>query len=65
MSDATLKAMRELVKRAVTDPLYQQAMQKADVEIDYRDAPEFAKFFEADYKRLGPAVAMLVREEKK
>jgi hypothetical protein len=57
--------MRELVRRAITDPLYQQAMQKADVEIDYRDTPEFVKFFQADYKRLGPAVAMLVLEEKK
>jgi tripartite-type tricarboxylate transporter receptor subunit TctC len=65
MPDATLKSMRELVRRAITDPLYQQAMQKADVEIDYRDTPEFVKFFQADYKRLGPAVAMLVREEKK
>jgi tripartite-type tricarboxylate transporter receptor subunit TctC len=65
MPDATLKSMRELVRHAITDPLYQQAMQKADVEIDYRDTPEFVKFFQADYKRLGPAVAMLVREEKK
>jgi tripartite-type tricarboxylate transporter receptor subunit TctC len=63
--DATFKAMRDLVRRAITDPLYQQAMQKADVEIDYRDTPEFVKFFQADYKRLGPAVAMLTREEKK
>ena len=65
MPDATSKSMRELVRRAITDPLYQQAMQKADVEIDYRDTPEFVKFFQADYKRLGPAVALLVREEKK
>jgi hypothetical protein len=57
--------MRELLRRAIIDPLYQQAMQKADVEIDYRDTPEFVKFFQADHKRLGPAVAMLVREEKK
>jgi tripartite-type tricarboxylate transporter receptor subunit TctC len=63
--DATFKAMRELVRKTINDPLYQQAMQKADVEIDYRDTPEFVKFFQADYKRLGPAVAMLVREEKK
>lgn len=63
--EPTLKAMRDLIRRAISDPLYQQAMQKANVEVDYRDTPEFVKFFQADYKRLGPAVAMLAKEEKK
>jgi len=63
--EPTLKAMRDLVRRAINDPLYQQAMQKADVEIDYRDTPDFVKFFQADYKRLGPAVERLAKEEKK
>ena len=63
--EPTLKAMRDLVRRAITDPLYQQAMQKADVEIDYRDTPDFIKFFQADMKRLGPVVAALAKEEKK
>jgi tripartite-type tricarboxylate transporter receptor subunit TctC len=63
--EPTFNAMRELVRKAIHDPTYQQAMQKSDVEVDYRDTPEFVKFFQADYKRLGPAVAMLVREEKK
>src|SRR5688572_30443703 len=44
--EATLNAMRDLVRRAVSDPMYQQAMQKANVEIDYRDTPEFIKFFQ-------------------
>ena len=63
--EQTLKAMRDLVRRAIADPLYQQAMQKANVEVDYRDTPEFVQFFNADYKRLGPVVAMLAKEEKK
>jgi tripartite-type tricarboxylate transporter receptor subunit TctC len=63
--EPTLNAMRDLVRRAINDPTYQQAMQKANVEIDYRDTPEFLKFFQADYKRLGPAVAAIAREEKK
>ncbi|HYH43870.1 MAG TPA: tripartite tricarboxylate transporter substrate binding protein [Burkholderiales bacterium] len=63
--EPTLKAMRDLIRRAINDPLYQQAMQKANVEIDYRDTPEFLKFFQADYKRLGPAVAMVAKDEKK
>jgi hypothetical protein len=35
------------------------------VEIDYRDMPDFVKFFEADHKRLGPVAQKLAKEEKK
>jgi tripartite-type tricarboxylate transporter receptor subunit TctC len=63
--EPTLKAMRDLVRRAINDPLYQHSMQNASVEIDYRDTPEFVQFFNADYKRLGPVVATLAKEEKK
>jgi tripartite-type tricarboxylate transporter receptor subunit TctC len=63
--EPTLKAMRDLVRRAIADPLYHQAMQKANVEVDYRDTPEFVQFFNADHKRLGPVVAMLAKEEAK
>jgi len=63
--EPTFKAMRDLVRRAINDPAYQQAMQKANVDIDYRDTPDFLKFFDADYKRLGPVAAALAREEIK
>ena len=63
--EPTLKAMRDLIRRSIQDPLYQQAMQKSNVEVDYRDTPDFIKFYQADYKRLTPAVARLAREEKK
>jgi len=63
--EPTLKAMRDLIRRAIADPMYQQAMQKANVAIDYRDTPEFIQFFQTDYKRLGPAVAMVAKDEKK
>jgi len=61
--EPTLKAMRELIRRAINDPAYQQAMKNANVEVDYRDTPEFLQFFQADYKRLAPAVAILAKEE--
>ena len=61
--EPTLKAMREMIRRTMTDPTYQQAMQNANVEIDYRDTPDFVKFFQADYKRLTPAVILLAKEE--
>lgn len=63
--EPTFKAMRDLTRRVMNDPLYRQAMQKSNVEIDYRDTPEFLKFFEADHKRLGPIVTMLAKEGKK
>jgi tripartite-type tricarboxylate transporter receptor subunit TctC len=63
--EPTFKAMRDLVRRVMNDPLYQQSMQKANVEIDYRDTPEFVKFFQADHKRLAPVVQRLATEEAK
>jgi tripartite-type tricarboxylate transporter receptor subunit TctC len=63
--EPTLKAMRELIRRTINDPLYKQAMEKANVEIDYRDTPEFVKFFQADHRRLGPVAEKLAKEEKK
>lgn len=63
--EPTLKAMRDMLRTAINDPLYQQAMQKANVEIDYRDTPEFVKFFREDHKRLGGAVHRIAAEEKK
>ena len=65
MPEPTFKSMRDLVRRAINDPLYQQAMQKANVEIDYRDTPEFVRFFREDHKRLGAAVHRIAAEEKK
>ena len=65
VSEPMLKSMREVIRRAIADPLYKQAMEKASVEIDYRDTPEFVKFFQADHKRMAPAVEKLAKEEKK
>jgi tripartite-type tricarboxylate transporter receptor subunit TctC len=63
--EPTMKAMRDMVRRVLNDPLYQQAMQKSNVEVDYRDTPEFVQFFHADHKRLGAVVERMVKEEKK
>jgi tripartite-type tricarboxylate transporter receptor subunit TctC len=63
--EPTFKAMRDMVRRVMNDPTYQQAMQKSSIEIDYRDTPEFVQFYEADHKRLGPVVERLAREDAK
>ena len=62
--DATFTKIREVVRKAVTDPAFQDAMAKAEVVLDYRDTPEFKKFFDADYRRLAPAVKAIGRIEE-
>jgi tripartite-type tricarboxylate transporter receptor subunit TctC len=65
LPEPTFKAMRDLLRRTLNDPLYKQAMQKANVVIDYRDTPEFTAFFREDHKRLGAAVHRIAAQEKK
>jgi tripartite-type tricarboxylate transporter receptor subunit TctC len=54
--DATMTKLRDVVRKAVADPAFQDAMRKAEVVVDYRDATTFKEFFDADYKRLAGAV---------
>lgn len=54
--EATLTKMRELIRTAVADKTFHDAMVNAQVVIDYRDTPAFREFFDADYKRLAGAV---------
>ena len=48
--------MRALIGKATADPAYKEALEKVRVVPDYRDAPEFKKFFEADHKRMAAAI---------
>lgn len=50
------KKMRELIARAAADPSFRSALEKIQVVPDYRDAPEFRKFFDEDYKRMAGAI---------
>ena len=61
--EPTLTKLREVVRKSVADPAFQDAMTKVQVALDYRDGPEFKKFFDADYKRLGPVVKSIGRVE--
>ena len=54
--EATLIKLRDVIRKSVADPAFQDAMQKSEVVIDYRDAPAFRDFFSTDYKRLAGAV---------
>ncbi len=61
--DPTFTKLREVVRKAVADPAFQDAMSKVQVVIDYRDTPEFRKFFDADHKRMAVAVKAIGRTE--
>lgn len=48
--------MREMVAKVTADPSFRSALEKVQVVPDYRDAPEFKKFFDADHKRMAAAI---------
>ena len=48
--------MRELIAKVAADSQFRQALEHVQVVPDHRDAPEFRKFFDADYKRMAGAI---------
>jgi len=56
MPEPTFNKMRELIRKAANDPGFKQTLEKVRVVPDYRDAPEFQKFFDADYKRMAAVI---------
>jgi len=48
--------LRALVAKVAADPAFKSALEKVQVVPDYRDAPEFKKFFEADHRRMATAI---------
>jgi tripartite-type tricarboxylate transporter receptor subunit TctC len=47
-----LKILREAVQKVVATPEFKTAMEKMNTPIDYRDADDFKKFWDADAERL-------------
>ena len=54
-------SLEAAVQLLLADPAFQDAMTKVQVVVDYRDTPEFKKFFDADYRRLAAAVKAIGR----
>lgn len=59
--------LREAVKAAATSADFRNTMEKVSTPVSYLDAPEFAKYWERDARRLAVAVEKIgkVEEEKK
>jgi tripartite-type tricarboxylate transporter receptor subunit TctC len=53
--------MRELIRKAASDPLFNKALDNARVVPYYLDTPDFRKFFDTDNKRLSEAVRKIGR----
>ena len=51
-----LGRIRALVAKATADPSFRQTLESVQVVPDYRDAPEFKKFFDADHRRMAAAI---------
>lgn len=59
LPDATLTQLRDLVRRAASDPTFVEALKNVQVIPDYRDMAEFRTFFDNDYKRMAKAVQQI------
>ena len=59
--------LREAVRAAATSAEFKNAMEKVSTPVSYLDAPEFAKYWERDARRLAAAVEKIgkVEETKK
>lgn len=65
MSDAVLKVLRDSVRQSVADAEFKKAMANVNSPVHYMDAPEFAKYWDADAKRLAGLVKMVGKVEDK
>jgi tripartite-type tricarboxylate transporter receptor subunit TctC len=63
--DAVMKALRDAARQVVQDPEFKNAMARVDSLVDYKDAPEFQKYWEADAKRLAALVKVVGKVEAK
>jgi tripartite-type tricarboxylate transporter receptor subunit TctC len=54
-----LKVLRDATRQAVADPDFKNQMAKLNSPVQYLDAPEFAKYLDADAKRLAAVVKVV------
>jgi tripartite-type tricarboxylate transporter receptor subunit TctC len=63
--DSVTKVLRDATRRAVEDPDFKGAMAKVSSLVQYKDAPDFQKYWEADAKRLAALVKVVGKVEDK
>ena len=62
--EPVMKVLRDTVRKAVEDADFKNAMAKVNSPVQYLDAPEFAKYWMADAKRLAEVVKVVGRVEE-
>lgn len=60
-----LQKLRDAVRQAVNDPDFKATMAKIETPVNYLDAPEFARFWDNDARRLAGALEKIGRVEQK
>ncbi len=60
-----MKTLRDAARQSVQDPDFKKTMEKIETPVQYLDAPEFQKFWDADAKRLAEAVSRVGKVEEK
>jgi tripartite-type tricarboxylate transporter receptor subunit TctC len=63
--EPVMKVLRDTARKAVEDPEFQAMMAKVNSPVHYLDAPEFAKFWMADAKRLAEVVKVVGKVDEK
>jgi tripartite-type tricarboxylate transporter receptor subunit TctC len=63
--EAVMKVLRDAARKAVEDADFKTAMARVNSPIHYLDAPEFAKYWDADAKRLAAAVKVVGKVDDK
>ncbi len=62
--EAVIKTLREATKKAVEDADFRATMARVNSPVQYLDAPEFAKYWAADAKRLAEVVKVIGKVEE-
>ena len=60
-----MKVLRDATRRAVEDTDFKTAMARVNSPVNYMDAPEFAKYWDADAKRLAAVVKVVGKVDDK
>ena len=63
--DGVMKVLRDAVRKSVEDPDFKTMMAKVNSPIQYMDAPEFNKYWQADARRLAEVVKVVGKVEDK
>jgi len=61
--DGVMKVLRDAARRVAADAEFKNAMAKVNSPVQYMDAPEFRKYWDADAKRLAALVKVVGKVE--